>query len=259
MRSVPCNVCGETQELQEVFSQKADNLRVVHCKSCGLTFVNPTFTPQEHLAWYTTKYWADIPNDGKGNYAAIPQDRIDRWNRRAKGQVDYMAMFCDAMKKPSLHVLEIGCGYGAHLEEVRRRCPQARVYAVEPNSRIYASLKQRMPDLQILGRTLETLGGVRMMFDCLIISAVLEHTVDPAALLKRAYTLMQPTGLMLLVTHNATGRTGHVYDLNHLYYFTEGTLHQLCAGAHLGIVRTDLRDEFGQPGSDCIYTVLRKR
>ena len=106
---------------------------------------------------------------------------------------------------------------------------------------------------------LETLGGVRMMFDVIIISAVLGTATDPATTLKRAYTLLQPTGLCLLVTHNAAGRTGHVYDFNHLFYFTEGTLHQLCDAAHLGVVRTDLRDEFGQPGSDCIYAVLRKR
>ena len=260
MRNIPCNLCGESRELVEVYAQKAENLRVVRCKGCGLVFVDPTFTPQEHLAWYATRYWSEIPSDGHGNYATIPADRVERWTRRAKGQIDYFAQFCDVLKqKPNLHVLEIGCGYGAHLEEVRRRCPQAKVYAVEPNTRIYSDLRRRMPDLQMLGKTLEMLGGVRLMFDCLIISAVLEHATDPTTMLKRAYTLLQPSGLCLLVTHNSTGRTGHVYDLNHLFYFTEGTLHQLCANCHLQVVRTDLRDEFGQPGSDSIYAVLRKR
>jgi len=260
MRAVPCNICGETREFDEVFVQKGDNLRVVRCRGCGLTFVNPTFTPQEHLAWYSTRYWNDIPTDGRGNYATIPPDRVERWHRRAKGQIDYFAMFCEPMKqKPNLHVLEIGCGYGAHLEEIRRRCPESRLYAVEPNTRIYASLRSRLPDVQILGKTLEMLSGVRMLFDCVILSSVLEHAADAATLLKRAVTLLQPTGLCLIVTHNSGGRMSHVYDLNHLYYFTEGTLRQLLSNSHLQVVRVDLRDEFGQPGSDCLYVVARKK
>ena len=260
MRTVPCNVCGEARELEEVFVQKAENLRVVRCRSCGLVFVNPTFTPPEHLAWYGTRYWNDIPNDGHGNYVNIPADKIERWTRRGKGQIDYLAMFCEAMKtKPVLHLLEVGCGYGAHLEEVHRRCPAAKLYAIEPNTRLYASLRQRMPELQILGKTLETLSGVRMMFDCIILSSVLEHSSDPSTLLKRVYTLLQPTGLCLIVTHNAAGRMSHVYDLNHLCYFSEGSLQQLLGNCHLQSVRVDLRDEFGQPGSDCLYLVVRKR
>jgi len=260
MRTVSCNVCGEPREFEEVFVQKTENLRVVKCRSCGLVFVNPTFTPVEHLAWYSTRYWNDIPTDGHGNYTAIPADKVDRWTRRAKGQIDYFATFCEAMKqKPNLHMLEVGCGYGAHLEEIRRRCPEAKLYAVEPNTRIYASLRQRIPDLQMLGKTLETLSGVRMMFDCILICSVLEHSFDPTTLLKRVYTLLQPTGLCLLVTHNMAGRMGHVYDLNHLFCFSEGTLKQLLGNCHLQAVRVDLRDEFGHPGSDCLYVLVRKK
>lgn len=260
MRTVPCNVCGETREFDEVFARKADNLRVIHCRGCGLAFVNPTFTPQEHLAWYNTRYWNELPVDARGNYAAFPPEKVDHWTRRAAGQIDYFATFCEIMKhKPGLHVLEIGCGYGAHLEEVRRRCPEAKLFAVEPNARLYASLRQRLSDLQILGKTLETLSGVHMMFDCVVLASVLDHVVDPSILMKRVYTLFQPTGLGLVVTHNTAGRVGHVYDLDHLFYFTEGTLRQLMNNCHFQIVRMDVRNEFGQPGTDCLFAVVRKK
>ena len=259
MRTVPCNVCGEQRDFEEVFARKADNLRVARCRGCGLIFVNPTFTLQEHLTWYNTRYWDELPTDARGNYTSFPPDQVAQWERRAKGQIEYFATFCEPMKKkPDLHVLEIGCGYGAHLSEVRHRCPQAKLYAVEPNARLYPSLRARMPDLQMLGKTLETLSGVRMMFDGIILASVLEHAVDPTTLMKRAYTLLQPAGMALIVAHNAAGRMGHVYDLNHLFYFTEGTLQALLRNCHLNIVRVDQCNELGQTGTDFLFAIARK-
>jgi SAM-dependent methyltransferase len=260
VRIIPCNVCGERRDFVEAFVDRPANLRVVRCRGCGLVFVNPTFTLQEHHAYYATRYWNDIPTDGRGNYTVFPPEKVERWKRRALAHLDYLSTFCDHLKgQPKLNVLEVGCGYGAHLEEVRRRCPEAKLAAVEPNTRVYASIRSRMPEVQILGKSLETLSGARMLFDCVITASVLEHATDPSSALKRIHAMLAPNAMCLIVTHNQGGHLSHVYDLDHLYYFTEGTLHTLLTGSHLDVVRLDVRGEYGVAGDDCIYAIVRKK
>jgi cyclopropane fatty-acyl-phospholipid synthase-like methyltransferase len=260
MRAVSCNLCGEKREFDPVFADPSANLRVVRCRGCGLVFVNPTFTPQEHFQYYNSVYWNDMPTDSSGSYTNIPVDRVERWQKRAKAHIDYLCTFCEHVKtSTAMHVLEIGCGYGAHLDEVHRRFPQARLMAVEPNLRMHKSLRQRLPDVQILGKTLETLSGSHMLFDCIIAVDVLERTVDPTSTCRRIYAMLANAGVCLLITHNLAGRQGHVYDLSHLYYFTEGTLHTLLTNCHLSIVRLDIRGEFGGGGDDRIYTIVKKK
>jgi len=260
MRNVPCNICGEKHEFDEIYSDRPQNLRVVRCRGCGLVFVNPSLTPREHLEYYNTVYWNEFPVGQGGGYTEIPPDRIARWEKRAKANIDYLATFCEPIKSAAkLQIMEVGCGYAAHLEEVHRRCPNAKLTAVEPNARLYNLIRKRLPEVQILGKTLETLSGVRMLFDCIIAVDLIERTVDPTYTCKRMHTMLARDGVALIVTHNMAGRQGHVYDLSHLYYFTEGTLHALLSRCHLDIVRLDVRGEHGLAGDDRICAIVKKK
>jgi len=259
VQTIACNICGEKRDFEEVYVDRPGNLRVVRCRGCGLVFVNPTFTPREHLEYYNTLYW-DFPTDAAGSYREIPPERIQRWEKRARAHIDYFATFCDPIKHGSrLHGLEVGCGYAAHLAEVKRRCPEARLAAVEPNRRLYNVIRERLPDVQILGNTLERLSGVRMLFDCIIAVDVLQRTIDPTYTCRRMHTMLAPDGLCLIIVNNLAGRQGHVYGLSRLHYFTEGTLHPLLTKCHLDIVRLDVRGEFGLAGDDCIYAIVKKK
>ncbi|HUW56535.1 MAG TPA: class I SAM-dependent methyltransferase, partial [Planctomycetota bacterium] len=198
MQTVPCNICGEKRDFEEAYVDRPANLRVVRCRGCGLVFVNPTFTSREHMEYYNTLYW-DFPTDARGSYRDIPAERIERWEKRAKAQIDYLATFCQHMLKPDgkPHVMEVGCGYAAHLAEVKRRCPDAKLTAVEPNRRLYDIIRKRLPDVQLLGKTLEPLSGVRMLFDCIIAVDVLQRTVDPSYTCRRIHAMLAPDGICL--------------------------------------------------------------
>ncbi|HUV39481.1 MAG TPA: class I SAM-dependent methyltransferase [Planctomycetota bacterium] len=258
MQKVSCNLCGEKREFDVVHTDAAQHLNVVRCRGCGLTFANPTFTPTEHLKFYNENYWNDLPVTASGSYGAIPPDRVERWEKRAKAHIDYFSTFCEYLKTGGkVNVLEVGCGYAAHLEEVKRRCPECSLAAVEPNRRMYNVVKKRLPEVQILGRTLETLGG-RMLFHCIIAVDVIERTIDPSTTLRRIHTMLAPGGLCLVITHNSGSRSGVVYDLSHLYYFTEATLSRLLRKCRFNIVRMDTRGEIGGTGDDRIYAIIKQ-
>jgi len=259
MRKISCNLCGEKREFDQVHKDRSLDLCVVRCRGCGLTFVNPTFTPQEHLKYYNEIYWSDIPTSGTGSYSFIPPDRVELWEKRAKAHIDYFSTFCKGIEEGAkLSVLEVGCGYAAHLEEVKHRCPECLLAAVEPNRRMYNVIKKRLPKVQLLGRTLEALGG-RMLFNYIIAVDVIERTVDPTSALRRLHTMLAHDGMCLIITHNGASRAGTVYDLSHLYYFTEATLSRLLRKCHLDVVRMDTRGEISAGGDERIYTIVKKK
>jgi hypothetical protein len=260
MPRITCNLCGETRDFEQVYSSREEARQVVRCRGCGLVFFTPMLTLREFLDYSSTRHLSSIPTDAQGNYADIPAELTERWQKQAKANIDYLATFCEPVKsggKP--HVIQVGCGYGANLEEVHRRCPQATLSAVEPNPRFHKLLRQRLPDVHVFGKTLEALSGIRMLFDCIICAQFLERSFDPTYLCRRLHALLAPTGSCLIVTQNMVGTHGHVYDLSRLYYFTEGTLHALLTKCHLDVVRLDIRGEFGLAGDDLIYAVARKK
>jgi len=259
MHQVPCHLCGEKREFDEVYKDRSSPLCVVRCRGCGLVFANPTMTAQEHLNFYSETYWNDIPSGG-GGYTSFPPERVAQWEARAKAHIDYLATFCGAVKEGKrIHVLEVGCGYAAHSEEILKRCPECQVAVVEPNRRLYNAIRQRLPKVQILGKTVETLGGGRMLFECILVVDVLERAVDPTAFLRRIQLMLHPQGVCLLITHNGASRSGVVYDLSHLTYFTEGTLARMLDKCHLRAERMDLRGETSPAGDERIYCIVRKK
>lgn len=260
MRLIPCNICGERRDFTEVYHSRPESLRVVRCNGCGLVFVNPAFTPQEHLEYYNTTYWEEISTDGQGSYDSMPPEFLDRWQGRAKADVDYLCTHCHKVKPGvPFNVLEVGCGYGAHLEEIHRRHPEAKLAAVEPNKRFYNCIANRLPDVQILGKTLETLSGARMLFDCVIVADTLEHALDPTYTMKRISTILAPDGICLISTPNCDSTAGHVYRLAHLFYFSEATLRTLLTHSFVNIVRVDVRGEFGTTGRPYLYVIAMKK
>ena len=261
MQKVTCNICGERYEFDEVFHDPVANFRAIRCRGDGLIFLNPMLTPREHLNYYNTKFWNDIPVDRSGSYVDFPPERVERWTTRAKGHIDYFSNFCTDLKNGSrMHALDVGCGYAAHLEELFRRCPQATLTAVEPNRRLHNSIHKRMPHVTLIGKTLMAMAGMRTQYDCIIMTQVLDHCVDPTTACRRIYTLLARNGLALITVHNTSGSHGHVYDCDHLYYFTRHTLHRLLEKCHLDAVRIETRHEMGHSrGDDLIYAVIKKK
>jgi 2-polyprenyl-3-methyl-5-hydroxy-6-metoxy-1,4-benzoquinol methylase len=98
-----------------------------------------------------------------------------------------------------------------------------------------------------------------MLFECILAVDVLERTPDPNTCLRRIHTMLHPDGHGLLIVHNAASRSGVMYDLSHLTYFTEGTLSRMLAKCHLRADRMDLRGETSSAGDERICCIIRKK
>jgi 2-polyprenyl-3-methyl-5-hydroxy-6-metoxy-1,4-benzoquinol methylase len=160
----------------------------------------------------------------------------------------------------SIDILDIGCGAGDNALLLRQRYPRSRVFGIT-QSTLEAKYASRHMEhcwtFDLEGDFPDTLISLR--FDTLLLSHVLEHLRDPAAILARVSPLLRPGGSALIAVPNVLtwrqrvdfllGRfeyqTGGVLDDTHLRFFTYST-----ADRYLFSRSSDLKLEFkGVTGS----------
>jgi SAM-dependent methyltransferase len=136
------------------------------------------------------------------------------------------------------NVLEIGCGGGANLAELKRRFPSCRTTGVElrPDAADAAVAAGRVDDMKV-GSILDEreIDFARGSFDLIVLSHVLEHFADPGAVLTRAGRWIRPGGRFLIALPNVRHltvlrelilrgdfqyRPAGILDHTHLRFFT---------------------------------------
>jgi 2-polyprenyl-3-methyl-5-hydroxy-6-metoxy-1,4-benzoquinol methylase len=150
-------------------------------------------------------------------------------------------------------VLEVGCGTGATLAELKRqgRCNWAGgVEIADGPARSAAERLDRMWRGNIEEMALDLPEG---SLDVLLCLDVLEHLVDPWSALRRLVALLKPGGAAVVSVpnvrnHHVMGdllvhgrwdyRASGIMDRTHLRFFTRGTALELLHGAGLAVDRT---------------------
>jgi 2-polyprenyl-3-methyl-5-hydroxy-6-metoxy-1,4-benzoquinol methylase len=151
-------------------------------------------------------------------------------------------------------VLEIGCGSGATLAELKRRgaCRWAGgVELVEGPGRVAAGRLDRVWSGSIEAFTPDVAPG---SLDALLCLDVLEHLIDPWATLARLSALLKPGAVALVSVpnvrnHRVVGRLllhgrwdyepSGIMDRTHLRFFTRDSARRLIDGAGLRVDRVD--------------------
>lgn len=201
---------------------------IIDCRHCGFIHVWPFPTPEKVEALYTEQYYAEEKPDYFSHYE---QDR-DWWNLVYDDRFD---LFEGALPPERRRLLDIGSGPGLFLARGRER--GWSTLGIEPSTQAAAyargmGLEIRneflAPDTQGLGR-----------FDAIHLSLVLEHIPDPTALLRQAYDMLDPGGMICVVVPNdynpiqlvARDACGlgqwWVGPPHHLNYFTPTSLNNL--------------------------------
>ena len=165
--------------------------------------------------------------------------------------------------KSARRVLDIGCGAGALGASIKRRQPALVIgieYVVEQATRA-ASVLDAVHTGDAATLALPYAAGA---FDCLIYGDVLEHTVDPWALLAQQRHLLAESGTLIVSLPNVQfigvifgllrGRWEYqargVLDRTHLRFFTRRSALALLAGAGYRVVQVQRNMRwFDAPGS----------
>jgi len=158
-------------------------------------------------------------------------------------------------------VLEVGCGAGRLGLEYKKKTPGCAYYGVEIDSPSAAIAGTRL-DMALCGSIEQIdLSFLNGKADCIVYGDVLEHLIDPWAVLRAHRRLLKPGGkmvacipnsqhwsmLMSLLGGNWTYQENGLLDRTHLRFFTLRTISDLFAQAGMSldsVVGRNIEQEF---------------
>lgn len=202
-----CPFCGAAGE---EFAERPDGLTLRLCAECGAVFVSPAPRAAEVARFYDgyrgrhrVDAFAGTPY---AHRAAIPTtsepERLARWIRSRRALDDFrLQVIASHLKLAGARVLDLGCGVGQLLFGLREL--GALVEGVDPDPQAVEFARE---SLGLEGVRLGTHADVEgsRSYDLVVLQDVVEHVLDPRALIAGAAELLAPGGFLYLWTPNAS-------------------------------------------------------
>lgn len=146
------------------------------------------------------------------------------------------------VKASHARLLEVGCGHGEVLLEARRR--GFEVCGIEFSAHAAAAANLQLAASAVHVGSIEEVPLAPGGFDAVLAADVIEHVRDPKSFLRRAWTLLAPGGIVLLITPSLDSWTRRIlrghwmeYKVEHLYYFSVASMRLLLTGCGFEDIR----------------------
>lgn len=169
-----------------------DQFDVIDCEVCGFKHIIPVPTLEEVEEAYRQEYYSTE----KPMYIERAKEDLYWWNLVYGERYD---SFEQLLSFDSRKILDIGSGPGYFLLHGKQRGWET--LGIEPSAQ--AAEHSRQLGLEVIEDFLtEKTSGQLGTFDVVHTSEVLEHVPDPRGMLKLAYSLLNPVGLLCVVAPN---------------------------------------------------------
>jgi SAM-dependent methyltransferase len=192
--------------------------------------LSPDTSPQDLARFYDESY-------SRAGTAGL---RYARWRQLgAIGKADHVVSLCGRAGLLPASTLDVGCGDGALLSELRRRSFGGRLHGVEITQAALAIAATR-PGID----SLALYDGGALPFedgqcDLGVLSHVLEHVPEPAALLREIARVCRAVVVEVPLEDNLSarraGKREHAAEVGHLQRLSRDTMRAIVAGAGLRV------------------------
>ncbi len=176
-------------------------------------------------------------------YTPDPQrsQEYARWRALgAVGKADHVIELCRRAGLAPARTLEVGCGDGALLCELRRRGFGGRLNGVEISEAAVAIARERPQIDSVTRYDGEHLPDADGAFDLGVLSHVLEHVPDPPALLAEVARVCSAVVLEVPLEANVSARRAskreHAAEVGHLQRLDRDGAREIVAAAGLRLV-----------------------
>jgi len=249
-RRKECPVCGVPvvfgKEPYEHLWDKCDGVNdweYVRCNRCGAIYTANPPTPEA-----LERVYKSFP--AQQEWLRTQQNEVELALDRKKFQ---WGLEMAGWPFGDRRILDIGCSTGTLLEVAGEMADNSDI----STSTLLAGEDVNTDALEIAGvrlrsrewrhalmviRTIPGLSPWKDGFDLVVLWEVLEHVLDPLAMLKRAAGFLAPGGKMLICVPNADSlavkilhEKAPVFGLGHLQIFSADTLNRLFARAEIGL------------------------
>jgi 2-polyprenyl-3-methyl-5-hydroxy-6-metoxy-1,4-benzoquinol methylase len=217
-----CPMCG-SDDFGTAFEEPPYSIR--RCTRCGMGWVSPRLGADGLAAIYQSdSYWrSQSPKvQGYADYRADERLYLDTFRRRLS--------FALRNGPRAGRALDVGFAAGFCMAVLRER--GFETHGVEVSETIGSHARDHFGFDTLHFGTLESAPYPEHHFDLITMWDVVEHVVDPRALLRRAKQLLAPGGLLVIETQDiespfarALGPRWHHYKhAEHIYHFTPTTV-----------------------------------
>lgn len=205
-------------------------LATAHCQGCGLVMTNPCPDQSALDEFYKVHYRTYYRKLESPDYSYVRRYSLDR---RAEYTVAHLTE--QGLLQTGARVLDVGCGEGSILRQIRIVHPRVQTIGVEmypPFARFAAEYAACpiYPSLDQLPASLDP------RFDLVILSHVLEHVPQPVRFLSMLKGHLKPGGTLFIdvpdVTHYHWLADLHIA---HIHHFSPHTLAAAARRAGLAV------------------------
>jgi ubiquinone/menaquinone biosynthesis C-methylase UbiE len=103
---------------------------------------------------------------------------------------------------PGATVLDIGCGQGWQLAEIRKLRPDAKLHGMDISPKLVSLARAHVPDGDFQTGDADNLNYDDAQFDVVLMTEVLEHLSDPVLALTQLKRVLKPGGWLLMTVPN---------------------------------------------------------
>lgn len=246
MESINCQICKGSR-FHPITTKGQFNIEthVVICKKCGFTFLNPRWTKEQYLKFYSKDYEKYYPRTQKDDIhdtkiVTLINERLSKNN----------------VKVEEVNILDIGSGFGGVLMYYRNINTLNKLYAIEPSNDCIDFLKSE--NIEIVSNDVDTNWeqSYSNHFDLIIMRHVLEHFSDPGKTLNKINKALKSTGVAYIavpdIYHPKSPLNTYYFRVVHLSYFSIKSITKFLQKAGLEIIswEDNLNGE--------LYVIVRK-
>nr|UXE45420.1 hypothetical protein Hi04_10k_c4773_00035 [uncultured bacterium] len=214
---------------------------IFRCDACSLVHLFPMPTEQELISFYPEDYYA---------YQEVARKKP--WKQFVKKLIGYNIHTNDPHFSRAGRVLDVGCGSGEFLLEMRKKGWD--VYGVEPKV-LGANIGHRTAGIHIAQGTLPCATAMFPdgMFDYVRSNHSFEHIRDPSTALAEMKRLLSPVGKLFIGVPNIASLNAKVFGRYwwylgapvHTFNYSVKTLSALLEKSGFRIERVRFNSDFG--------------
>ncbi len=243
-----CSICGGNQ-FKRIYGMALYSYKqtVSVCKTCGIVCLNPRWDEERY-----TEYYQQDEYYGK-YHARVVVDEEDDNTKPDPRAVKILSDLQPLLKKDA-KIMEVGCGRGRNLAMFKRNGFN-NLLGLDPSPDCCRKLQKS--GIVCVNKFLTSYmldSNPFKEFDCVILSHMLEHFVEPEKALDMISHLLKPTGFLYILVPNFYGfsKPYSQFTTPHTFYFSRITLEMLLNNTSFTV------DRYFENSGDEICLVAKK-